>query len=947
MKKIRNARLLGPLVIYIMLFSVLVYRMFMLQIINADKYTEKSQLETTKTIKNIGKRGNIYDCNGKLLAHDELIYTITMIDNGKYSSERERQLILNSMIYHVTRKLNENKEKVNNELKIKPGEHGAYEFTVTGESLIRFKADIFGEANPDNMTKEQKNMSANEMIEFMSGNDKFALFGEGSDVYSKEELERYGLPMEYSQEEILTIVGIRYMLFLHAYQKYVPVTLARNVSEKTVAYIKENSPELPGIDIGNEWKRIYDGGEAFSHILGYTGQISEEELEKYEDSDKKYSADSVVGKVGIEQYLETDLQGIDGEKEIQVDSVGKIISEEKILREAKCGKDVYLSIDKRLQIDVYKILEQNLAGILTSNLINAKKFDKTHISDSSEIRITIYDVYIALVDNNIIKLDDVSGTKGDRLETYIAKLKKKKYKEIMDKLRKEIWNRDINYTELSEELQEYISFIVNESGILDEDAINKEDTFYVSWKNGNKISLRSFLGHAIESGWITAEYIQTKQQYTTTNELYQVLIDSVEKSLNDNTEFDKLLYKYLILDDRISGRDICKLLHKQGLLDSDSDYKNMLAGKMSTFAFMKKQIEQLKITPAQLALDPCSASAVVVQEKSGKILACVSYPGYDNNRLANQMDTQYYSQLLNDKSLPLYNRATQQLTAPGSTYKPITIIAGLQEGVISPETSITCDGIFDRLMPNLKCWKHSGHGNVLNAATAIQFSCNDYLCEMSYRLGKTNDNKYKDSMALDRLQKYTSLFHLDEKSGIEIVESEPHITDTYGIPSAIGQGTHNYATVQLARYVNGIASKGKVYSLSLIKGVTDTKGKMIKKKKVQKDNVKLPDVVWNTVQLGMTKFAQNNAVLKDMKISIAGKTGTAQESANRPDHSLFVGYAPTEKPEITIAVRIANGYGSSNATAVGRDIFNGYFGTEDRKKIITGKASQVFNTSTD
>ncbi len=946
MKKVENARMIIPAVIYVILFAVLIHRMFVLQIADVQTYTEESKVETTKTIKSTAMRGNIYDCNGKLLAHEELIYTITMIDSGNYSSERERQLALNSMIYHVTGKLNKNGEEINNELKIKAGLYGNYEYTVTGQSLIRFKADIFGEANPDNMTDEQENMSANEIMEFMSGNNKFALFGEGTDMYSKEELEKYGLPVEYSQEEILTIVGIRYMLFLHAYQKYVPVTIARGVSEKTIAYIKENSAELTGINIGNEWKRIYDGGEAFSHILGYTGKISEEELEKYKDSGKKYSADSVVGKMGIEKYLETELQGIDGEKEIQVDSVGKIIGKEKILGEAACGKDVYLSIDKRLQTDVYNILEQNLAGILSSNLIDAKKFDRKHISDSSDIRITIYDVYIALVDNNIIKFDDLSGSNRTRLEKQIAKLKKKKYKEVMDKLSKEVWNRDINYTDISEELQEYVSFIVNKSGFFDEESINKEDTFYVDWKNGGKISLMRFIKHAIEKGWIAEGVIQTKQQYTTVNEMYQILIDNIEKSLENQKEFDKLLFKYLILEDRISGIDICNLLNKQGLLDSDSDYKNMLSGKMSTFTFMKKQIEQLKITPAQLALDPCSASAVVVQEKTGKVLACVSYPGYDNNRLANQMDTQYYIQLLNDKSLPLYNRATQQLTAPGSTYKPITIIAGLQEGVISPETSLSCDGVFDRLTPNLKCWKHSGHGNVLNAATAIQFSCNDYLCEISYRIGKINRKTYNDSMALTRLQKYTKLFHLDEKSGIEIAESEPHITDTYGIPSAIGQGTHNYATVHLARYVNSIASKGKVYSLSLIKGITDRKGRLIKKKG-QQDNIKLSDAVWNTVQSGMTQFAQNNAVLKDMKISIAGKTGTAQESPSRPDHSLFVGYAPVKKPEIAIAVRIANGYGSSNATAAGRDIFNDYFGIKNRKKIITGKASQVFNTRTD
>ncbi len=109
----------------------------------------------------------------------------------------------------------------------------------------------------------------------------------------------------------------------------------------------------------------------------------------------------------------------------------------------------------------------------------------------------------------------------------------------------------------------------------------------------------------------------------------------------------------------------------------------------------------------------------------------------------------------------------------------------------------------------------------------------------------------------------------------------------------------------------------------------------------------LTDSIWDTVGSGMVQFAQNNSVLRNMPISVAGKTGTAQESKSRPDHALFVGYAPAETPEITIAVRIANGYGSSNATAVGRSIFNYYFGLESRGKIVTGEAAQALNTSTD
>lgn len=272
----------------------------------------------------------------------------------------------------------------------------------------------------------------------------------------------------------------------------------------------------------------------------------------------------------------------------------------------------------------------------------------------------------------------------------------------------------------------------------------------------------------------------------------------------------------------------------------------------------------------------------------------------------------------------------------------------INEGVILPGTNIFCDGIFDSLKPGLRCWKHSGHGNVQNAATAIQFSCNDYLCEISYRLGTKSGTKYNDKKALSKLSKYIKLFQIDKKSGIEISEAEPHITDLYGIPSAIGQGTHNYSTIQIARYINTIATRGKVYSLSLVKGegVTGKNKKLARKKPVIINKVKLPDYIWNTVQSGMKQFAKNNAVLKNMEIDIAGKTGTAQEVQNRPDHSLFTGYAPAEESGITIAVRIANGYSSSNATVIGRDIFNYYFKQGSRKKIITGKASQIYNTST-
>lgn len=947
-RKDQNIRCFILQFIFIALFSILIHRLFVLQIVNGQKYAEDFELQITRTIREHNTRGNIYDCNGEVLAYNELVYTVTMIDDGTYASERERQLSINSVIYCVMKKLNENNEQINNELKIEVGTDGNYVYTVSGRALARFKADIFGESDPDDMTPEQVNMSANDMIQFLAGNSKFALYGTGKSFYSEEELQKYGLPKEYTDEEVLTIVGIRYMLSLNEYKKYVPITLARNISDKTVAYIMENNQSLIGIDIGQDWERTYTGGEAFSHILGYVGKISSEEMEKYADSDRDYTPDSIVGKSGIEQYMESELQGLNGEKQIVVNNVGKVVGEENIIKETVRGKDVYLSIDKDLQIAVYHILEQNLAGIISSNLINTKKFDKNHISDTSDIRIPIYDVYIALVNNSIIQLSDLYCADATELERHIAKVLEEKKGEVLNSLKEELLNGNTDYSRLSEEMQEYISYITGKIEILNESSIDKEDDVYKRWKDKSGISVKEFLTYAIENGWIAAGFIDSEQGYFTADEMFVLLIENIEKKITDDNEFEKILFKWLLFEDRIKGSDICRLLYDQQILSvADDDYEKLVSGQIDAFSFMKKKIEQLEITPAQLALDPCSASAVVVQQETGKILALVSYPGYDNNRLANQMDSAYYNRLLNDKALPLYNRATQQLTAPGSTFKPITVIAGLQERVISPDSSVLCDGVFDKVFPNLKCWKHTGHGNVINAPTALQYSCNDYLCDIAYRLGTINGMEYTDNAALESLQEYSKLFYLDKKSGVEIAESQPHVTDAYGIPSAIGQGTHNYATVQLVRYVNTIASRGNVFQLSLVKGIADTNGNFVENNAVLENKVELPDSVWDTVSSGMVQFAQNNSVLRDMEISIAGKTGTAQESKSRPDHALFVGYAPAETPEITIAVRIANGYGSSNSTAVGKDIFNYYFGLENQEKIVTGEASQAFNTRTD
>jgi penicillin-binding protein 2 len=940
-------------IIFLGMFIWLVYVLFQLQIVNGSQYTSNSDLKIQKKITIKSTRGNIYDRNGNLLAGNQIAYSLTLEDKVECKTNRERQLTLNGIATKIVKLLEKNNDKLNNDLKIKIGENGNFEFTVEGIQLKRFKADIFGKAKIEDMTDEEKAATAEEIIQYLSNDIRFALFSTNEKEYTIEEKAKYGLENEYNKDELLSLIGIRYMLYLNAYQKYLPIILAENVSEQTVVNVLENSSVLEGVNIITDSSRVYYGGEAFSHILGYTGKISADELEVLKEENFNYDDHSIVGKGGVEEYLETTLHGSDGLLEVYVNKAGRKLEEISKL-DPVSGRDVYLSIDKELQIATYNILEQQIAGILIDNIINSKEFDKTAIMDASDIKIPVYDVYYALIDNNIIDIKRMETQHYTRtVQRVYDKFKVEKDKFLIE-MKEELLQKGTLYTNLSDQLQEYENYIVN--NILNEglelfnsSAIDKNDKQYKDWTESKTICLKDYLYYCIEKGWIDINNIDSDVEYVDMQEAYELVVDSILLKLETDTTFDKSIYQYLIKNDIITGKEICELLYEQGVLTKlDEDYELLKKNSINSYDFIIRKIEKLEITPGQLALDPCSGSAVIIDPGTGKLLACVTYPGYDNNRLANQMDSVYFNQLRNDLSSPFYNRATQQLTAPGSTFKPVTIIAGLQENVITPLTSIHCDGVFNLVETPLKCWKRSGHGVIKDAASAIQNSCNDYLCDISFRLGKLGGYNYNEDKALKYLQQYARLFDLDKKTGIEIIESEPHMTDRYAIPSAIGQGTHNYTTVQLARYVNTLATRGNSYQLSLIQYILDDSTKEVESIDTKLQNsVQLSSEIWNTIDKGMEQFANSNSLLQDMDITIAGKTGTAQESKSRPDHALFIGYAPANNPEISIAVRIANGYSSGNAVGIGKDIINYFFGFEDKETIITGRASKVNVTNTD
>lgn len=909
------------------LFVCLSVRLYRLQIIDGEEYAKNVVLKTKKEIPITGTRGNIYDRKGRILAGNRLSYTLTLKDTGTYETNRERQLFLNGEAAKIQKLLKEKDDQLVSELKIRLNTKQEYEFTVAGTALDRFRADIFGKAKKSEMSQQEKKASAETIIAYLEGEEKFCLQSESGRHYTDEEKIQYGLPDSYTQEEKLEILSIRYSLSLNAYQKYLPAVIAQDVSEQTAAAVLERQNELTGAEITEESIRYYEGGEAMSSILGYTGKISSEELS---EKGEPYTLNSVVGKAGMEQYLDAELFGADGSQEVYVNNTGKILYESQTIKAPCSGKDVWLSIDKDLQTKVYKILEKKITQILLDHMINKKYFDKTAVSDASDILIPVYDVYCALIKNHVLDMERLEKENASVLEKQIYKDFLKKKKEVMILLKTALETKKA-YKDQTKEIQQYETFLTKELDLIETDKIDSENKVYKKWQAG-ECSVKEYLYEAGQQGWINMDLLDGKG-YLNGEEMYKATVDFILNSLKKNEQFDLLIYVAMVMDDKIPPEHLCLLLYEQGVLEEaeeteGSTQEQLKSGSLSAWKFIRNKLKSREITPADLALDPCSGSAIVTETDTGKVLACVSYPGYDNNRLANEMDEEYYYQIYKNASKPLYNRATWQLSAPGSTFKPVTVIAGMEEGVIGANTRIVCDGIFDKVSPSLKCWNHAGHGAVGTAALALRHSCNDYLCEISYRLGSKGQAHFSDGQALKIIRTYASLFHLDETTGLELGESKPQVTDQYAIPSAIGQGTHNYSTVQLGRYVNTLANGGKAYYLTLIERIGEggkKQERISKKEEAAEDEITLKKETWNIVHQGMEQYIKSTGIFKNFSISVAGKSGTAQESGEKPDHGLFIGYAPADNPEISIAVRITNGYESANAVACGRDILEYYF----------------------
>ncbi|MDE5931624.1 MAG: penicillin-binding protein, partial [Lachnospiraceae bacterium] len=314
-----TSRLIVLILVLLGMGSYLIYTIFQLQIVNGEEYFNNFQLRITKTRTIEATRGNIYARNGELLAYNELAYSVTIED--VYESGSGKNAALNDTIYQLIQMIERNGDHIINDFNIVLDGNENYQFNLEGTRLLRFLADIYGYALIDDLQEKERTATPDEVMTYLCSTSRYGIGGYTDEDDKDSFQEGYG----YTKEEVLKILTIRYAMSANSYQKYIATTVANNVSEKTVAIVMENADVLDGVEIAEGTIRKYNDSIYFAQILGYTGKISNEELEILQEENSNYDLNDTVGKLGIEASMETELQGTKGSEIVYVNNVGKVI----------------------------------------------------------------------------------------------------------------------------------------------------------------------------------------------------------------------------------------------------------------------------------------------------------------------------------------------------------------------------------------------------------------------------------------------------------------------------------------------------------------------------------------------------------------------------------------------------------------------------------------------
>lgn len=406
------------------------------------------------------------------------------------------------------------------------------------------------------------------------------------------------------------------------------------------------------------------------------------------------------------------------------------------------------------------------------------------------------------------------------------------------------------------------------------------------------------------------------------------------------------------IDMAVDGTTTAEYISKEAVAGSDIVLTLDANLQRITENALEANIQKIASGGFGTAYDAKAGACVVMDVNTGDILAMASYPNYNPADFVGGISTSNWNNYTNNEAKPLVNKAIQNSYSPGSTFKMITAIAGLESGVITTTEKINDTGVYRKYGISMNCWYytdyHRGHG-LVNVSEAIEKSCNYFFYETADRMG------------IDELAKFAKYFGLGTKTGVELQSEtagvlanrenkqklhpdDPNWNPGNTLNAAIGQGDNEFSPLQMAKYISMLVNGGKKIDVSIVKTIRNADGSEVSKDEINNfvnkklgleeetssEDIQINQEYLDAVLQGMKSVTSDTTGtayvrFKDFDVSVGGKTGSA-EAPNDQVHAWFVGFAPFENPEIAIVVMVENGRHGNYTAEVVRDIMEEYFG---------------------
>ena len=630
-----------------------------------------------------------------------------------------------------------------------------------------------------------------------------------------------------------------------------------------------------------------------------------------------------------------------------------------------------------------------LAGVKTENNI---EIYKTNISDE-ELNKSVLNL-VELLNKYEIGYDDTFPVKinpfeftisGDELTNW-----KKKYKIAEDATAEEAFYKFKNKYEITndnvEEIRKIISirYIITTTGysatksITIATNVNEEVVAQISERNSDfpGVSISTNAARTYLAGNLAAhvigytgkikedEYNANKDTYNIDDIIGKTGIEYVFEKYLKGTDGEKQVE--MSVDGTITGETVAKnaIAGSDVVLTIDSNLQKV------TQDSLENCINKIRSGGFAQTYDAQGGAAVVMNVNTGEVLATASYPTFEPQWFVGGISQENWAYLRDDSRHPQLNKTIQSTYEPGSTFKMVTAIAGLETGAITTKERINDTGVYKKYNMEWKCWYytsyHRGHG-YQNVTQALQHSCNYFFYETGDRMG------------IDNLSKYALHFGLGKKTGIELPnEKEGAVAskETYAklrnggrigpgdvLNASIGQGDNNFTPMQIAKYISSIANGGNVVKPTIIKSILNSDGSEVSRDEITQytneklgysdtdDGITISQESVNVAKEGMRMAASEAGgtaynIFKGFNQEVAGKTGSAEAGKDKNGNDLvnawFVCFAPYEKPEVAVVVMIENGGHGNYAAEVARDVLTQYFGMNESTEINESMTATPF-----